>query len=424
MVQCKTCGSSLPPNDSHTSCIFHRICSRNSPCPLDEGYGGEYWDNVEALIAASKGVTKPDKKKQQKGSSKKKVVGGKSTGVSKGFIGLGLDSSPATMATGVLSNKDQTIKSSKRSHSPEALKTGPVRSLHESPVEITDTESLNSGGFPPTVATSTSIKAAPTSVGLATISSPGISTNKGANSNDPSSGISTSISGSPEVAIISSSSALVMSEPTHSSGAHIELPARGNIPERTGVPGLVPQAGYPAVSLPFIQGMATGIPGIVSPGFMGYNPPWCPSFITGVNPPGSIHNDSRSDAAVHARVANYQLPFARPGSQSIPYESDTWGNAAKRARVVTSQPLSAGPELISSIHNQSNTSPNVALRTRVVTSQPLSTGPVELNQSMINQGVTRSKAAKNTRGVVSNPLSASSEVTQSLPAPQPSPFIN
>ncbi len=71
---CKSCGSSLAPGDTHTLCVLHRKCTRDSPCPLEVDKDGSYWDEIETIRAAAKGVRPKKKKEVRKSDGKKKKV--------------------------------------------------------------------------------------------------------------------------------------------------------------------------------------------------------------------------------------------------------------------------------------------------------------------------------------------------------------
>jgi len=51
-MSCKICKIPLAEGDQHFGCILHRNCSRLLPCSLDADEPPEYWDEVEAVLAA------------------------------------------------------------------------------------------------------------------------------------------------------------------------------------------------------------------------------------------------------------------------------------------------------------------------------------------------------------------------------------
>ena len=111
MVQCKTCGTQLAPNDSHTLCVVHRKCSRNSPCPLDEGCDTVYWDQLEAIRAAAFGV----REKKVVKPKPKTGTGGKEKG-KKGVVLKGLSMSSSQRKS--RSSLDDNLPISKEQNMP------------------------------------------------------------------------------------------------------------------------------------------------------------------------------------------------------------------------------------------------------------------------------------------------------------------
>ncbi len=102
MVQCKSCGVSLDAGDTHTLCIFHRKCNRNSPCPLDEAGDNKYWEKIESIRAALTASSMEKKKlgKTTKGRKDGKMGKKEQGGKSKGLVGLGLAPSPHSKNVG------------------------------------------------------------------------------------------------------------------------------------------------------------------------------------------------------------------------------------------------------------------------------------------------------------------------------------
>ena len=91
-MACKTCKTPLDSEDSHLFCLLHRKCSRDSPCQLDTGEGGEYWDQVEAIKRAVGEGHRPSLARVAKSQ------GGSKLGSSKGSKAVGGSSGPPPLA--------------------------------------------------------------------------------------------------------------------------------------------------------------------------------------------------------------------------------------------------------------------------------------------------------------------------------------
>jgi len=74
-MACQICKIPLGEGDNHSACIVHRKCSRKAPCSFDIEEPGEYWDEVEAVLAAAK-CASPERKSSRvaaQGTKQKQV---------------------------------------------------------------------------------------------------------------------------------------------------------------------------------------------------------------------------------------------------------------------------------------------------------------------------------------------------------------